>query len=74
MAKLPKLPKPPKGRVMSSDDTRRISHYIELLEAELRESMERQRSLIAALDRAKAELHALDGGALYFDGERLDRG
>jgi len=31
-------------------------------------------SLWQGLDRARAELHALDGGALFYDGERLIRG
>jgi hypothetical protein len=60
--------------VTDTEDTRRIEHFIELLEIELHESQRRQQALIAALDRARAELHALDGGALFYDGERLCRG
>lgn len=54
-------------------DTDRLTHYIELLEDELHQSQKRQQSLIAALERARAELAALDGGALFYDGERLCR-
>jgi hypothetical protein len=54
-----------------TDDATRLQHYVELLEAELHQSMERQRALIAALDRARAELVALDGGTNIFDGEPI---
>jgi hypothetical protein len=57
-----------------TDESDRLQHYILLIEDELHQSQRRQQALIAALDRARAELHALDGGALYFDGERLCRG
>jgi len=55
----------------TTDDAKRLRHYIELLEDELHQSQRRQQSLIAALDRARAELHALQGGIAFFDGEAL---
>ena len=57
-----------------TEEARRLRHYVRLLEAELHESQRRQQDLISALHKAKAELHALDGGALFYDGERLIRG
>ena len=54
-----------------TDDADRLHHLVELLEDELRQSQRRQQSLIAALDRARAELQALDGGISFFDGEVL---
>jgi hypothetical protein len=57
-----------------TDDASRLQHHIELLESELNESLKRQQSLIAALDRARAQLQALDGSVTFFDGERLVRG
>ena len=41
-----------------TEDTRRLQHYIELIESELHQSQRRQQSLISALDRARAELAA----------------
>lgn len=58
---------------MTDPDAQRLQHYIELLEDELHQSQRRQQSLIAALDRARAELAALDGGIAFFDGEVLIR-
>jgi hypothetical protein len=55
---------------MSNDDIDRLRHLIELFEDELRQSQRRQQSLINALDRARAEIRALDGGVSFFDGER----
>jgi hypothetical protein len=55
-------------------DTNRLQHYIELLTAELHESQRRQQALIAALDKARHELMALDGNIVFYDGERLIRG
>jgi hypothetical protein len=57
-----------------TDESDRLQHYILLLEDELHQSQRRQQSLISALDRARAELAARDGGALFYDGERLCRG
>ena len=57
-----------------TDDAQRLQHYIELLEDEIRQSQRRQQALISALDRARAELAALDGGALFYDGELLHGG
>lgn len=57
-----------------NNDAQRLTHYIALLEDELHQSQRRQQALIAALDRARAELQALDGGALFHDGEVLHRG
>jgi hypothetical protein len=57
-----------------TDDATRIQHYIELLEAELHQSQRRQQALIVALDRARAQLQALDGGTNIFDGELLRGG
>ena len=59
---------------MSDSESKRLQHYILLLEDELHQAQGRQQALIAALSRARAELAALDGGALFFDGERLCRG
>ena len=56
------------------DEAQRIQSYILLLEDELRQSQRRQQALIAALDKARAELAALDGGIAFHDGERLVRG
>jgi hypothetical protein len=50
-----------------TDDTNRLQHYIELLEAELHQAQQRQQALIAALHRARAEIAALDGGILFYD-------
>jgi hypothetical protein len=55
---------------MSNDDIDRLRHLIELFEDELHQSQRRQQSLINALDRARAEIRALDGGVSFFDGER----
>lgn len=49
----------------------RLRHYIRLLEAELHESQRRQQALIAALQRARAQLVASEGGIAFFDGEPL---
>ena len=57
-----------------TEDTRRLQHFIELIESELHQSQRRQQALVAALDRARAELRALDGGALFYDGELLHGG
>jgi hypothetical protein len=57
-----------------TDDAQRLQHHIELLESELCESMRRQQALISALDRARAELQALDGSISFYDGEVLSRG
>ena len=54
-----------------TDDTRRIQHYIELLEDELHQAQRKQQALIAALERARAELVAIEGGITIFDGEVL---
>jgi hypothetical protein len=60
---------------MSDHDVSRLRHLIELLESELHESQRRQQALIVALDRARAELQALDGGVTtFFDGELLRGG
>ena len=59
---------------MSDSESKRLQHYILLLEDELHQAQGRRQALIAALSRARAELAALDGGALFFDGERLCRG
>ena len=56
-----------------TDDRERLTHLVELLNAELCDSMRHQQSLIVALDRARAELQALDGTIVYLDGERLVR-
>jgi hypothetical protein len=56
-----------------TDDASRLQHTIELLESELHESQRRQQALIAALERARAELRALDGGITFYDGEPLRR-
>jgi hypothetical protein len=58
---------------MSDHDVSRLRHLIELLESELHESQRRQ-ALIVALDRARAELQALDGSVVFFDGEELPCG
>ena len=55
-------------------EAQRLRHYIRLLEAELHEHQKRQQTLIAALDRARAELGALEGGAAFYDGEALPCG
>ena len=57
-----------------TEDTRRLQHFIELIESELHQSQRRQQALVAALDRARAELAALDGGSIFYDGERLHGG
>jgi hypothetical protein len=54
-----------------TEDARRLTRLIEVIQAELLECQQRQRFLIAALHKAQAERHALDGGPLFFDGERL---
>jgi hypothetical protein len=56
---------------MSDHDVSRLRHLIELLESELHEHQRRQRTLIAALERARAELVALDGGVTIYDGEPI---
>jgi len=56
---------------MASEDNDRLHHLIELLEDELHQAQRRQQSLIAALERARAELVALDGGVTIFDGEPI---
>jgi hypothetical protein len=57
-----------------TDDASRLQHHIELIEDELHQSQRRQQALVAALDRARAQLQALDGSVTFFDGERLVRG
>jgi hypothetical protein len=59
---------------MSDHDVSRLRHLIELLESELHEQQRRQQDTISALDRARAELQALDGSVVFFDGEELPRG
>jgi hypothetical protein len=60
-----------KDQSMSDPDAQRLQHYIELLEDELRQAQRRQQALIAALERAKAELGASEGGITIFDGEPI---
>ncbi len=54
-----------------TDDTDRLQHYIELLQTELHQAQRRQQELVSALDRARHELVALQGGIAFFDGEAL---
>ena len=57
---------------MASDESQRLIRYIEIIEAELHQCQERQRLLISALEKARAELYAINsGGVVYFDGEKL---
>ena len=61
----------PMNFVTEAEDAKRLARLIEVIQAELLECQQRQRLLIAALHKAKAEVAALDGGPLFFDGERL---
>lgn len=55
-----------------TDDAARLTHLIALLEDELHQSQHRQQALIVALDKARAELHALEnGGVCFYDGELI---
>jgi hypothetical protein len=54
-----------------SSDPQMLRDRIEIIELELHESQRKQQALIASLQRAKAELVALEGGITFFDGERL---
>jgi hypothetical protein len=57
-----------------TDDRERLTHLLELLTDELHQSQRRQQALIVALDKARAEIAALDGTVVFHDGERLIRG
>ena len=52
-------------------DTQKLRDRIHLIEAELHEHQRKQQALIAALERARAELVALDGGVTIYDGEPI---
>ena len=55
-----------------TDERDRVTHLIELLTDELHQSQRRQQALISALEKARAELYAINSGvAVYFDGEKL---
>jgi len=54
-----------------TDEARRLQHYIELLEDELHQSQRQQQSLVAALERARPQLVASEGGTTFVDGEPI---
>jgi chromosome segregation ATPase len=59
---------------MSDHDVSRLRHIIELLESELHEHQRQQQALISELQRARAQLQAIDGNITFYDGELLRGG
>ncbi len=60
---------------MHIPESQTLRYRVQLLEAELHASQRQQQALIAALDRTRAEIAALEGGIEFFhDGEALLHG